>query len=296
MSVDTNTNTYTFVSSHTIRCYNIEFTENDTLVIPEGANVILERTSLTIEEETVGIARITVNGSLTLEEGSAITFGDVSGSDDVSGYGILLQEKGIFTQTGGDITIGSVTNSGDGGAAIGLYVNGGTITQEKGSDITISSVTNSGDGIAVGVFVNGDTFTQEEGSDITIGSVTNSGDGDAAVGLYVNGGTFTQEEGSDITISSVTNSGGDGATTYGVFVGDSKFNVKNLTVSGAEESGNSIGFLSKVVGGVVNSGVVRVYGTAIKYSNDETSETDPSPINNNDGADDSKYFTGKTYF
>ena len=45
MTLDTNTDTYTFVSgiSHTIdRCLNIEFAESDTLVIPEGTKVTLE--------------------------------------------------------------------------------------------------------------------------------------------------------------------------------------------------------------------------------------------------------------
>ena len=72
--------------------------------------------------------------------------------------------------------------------------------------------------------------------------------------------------------------------------------MKNLTVSNAEETGNSIGFVSYSEGGVVNSGSVRVYGTAIKYSNDGTSETDPSPINNDDSEGDNKFFTGQTYY
>ena len=80
MTVDTNTDTYTFVSgtSHTIKCYNIEFAKNDKLVIAEGANVILERT-LTIEKETNSIIRIDNNGTFTIEDGSKIIFGIITG-------------------------------------------------------------------------------------------------------------------------------------------------------------------------------------------------------------------------
>jgi len=70
--------------------------------------------------------------------------------------------------------------------------------------------------------------------------------------------------------------------------------VMNLTVSGAEETGNSIGFVSLREGGVVNnSGSVRVYGTAIKYSNDGTRETEPSPTDN---PNINTFFTGQTYY
>ena len=474
MTVNTDTDTYTFVSgtSHTIKCYNIEFSKNDTLVIPEGANVILE-SPLTIEKETNGIARITINGSLTLKEGSAITFGTIisdaigergangivvnslnglvmEGGDitidtikdginyvdkssggiainkdgsmiqkggsinietmekiafgisayqggefvqegglikintmttekdatnsvagvvayqggkiiqrqgkihgvTVRGYlsslvnvasdgssfvqekdgriqvdnvnsnaGVLVARSATFNQNGGQIAISNVTSDAE-TYAVGVYVATSAIfTQEEGQ-ITISNVTNDAETYAIGLVVSksGATFTQN-GGQITISDVT----GTDAAGVYVatSGAIFTQN-GGQITISNVTtsdaetyaigldviNSGtfnqnrgsievsdvGDNAFGVGVYSSATTFNVKNLTVSGAEKSDDSVGFLSEGKGGVVNSGRVRVYGTAIKYSKDGDSETSPSPTDNNGGAGDNKYFTGKTYF
>ena len=200
--------------------------------------------------------------------------------------GVSVYPSGTFTQNGGQITISNVTSDADinYAAGMGIYNNNATFNQ-NGGQITISNVT----GIyAIGVDVyNSATFTQN-GGQITISDVT----GIYAIGVNVTkSATFTQTEGEgSIKVSDV----GDYAT--GVFVDGSKFNVKNLTVSGAEKSDNSFGFVSYSEGSVVNSGSVRVYGTAIKYSNDETLETDPSPINNTGDADDNKYFTGKTYF
>jgi len=93
--------------------------------------------------------------------------------------------------------------------------------------------------------------------------------------VVINYARFTQTGGEgSIKVSDV----GDNA--FGVYV-TGTFNVKNLTVSGAEKSDNSVGFVSINTDGVVNSGVVRVYGTAIKYSVDGISEIIPSPPDNN---------------
>ena len=476
MSVDTDTNTYTFVSgtSHTIKCYNIEFAENDTLVIAEGANVILE-SPLTIEKETNGIDRITVNGSLTLKEGSAITFGSiisdaieergVSGIvvnslnglvmegghitidtikdginyEDKASVGILInkdgsmiqkdgsikiktmekiafgisayqggqfvqegglikintmtteidetnsvggvaayqggtiiqrqgkihgvnvrgyytrlvslgsdgsfdgssfvQEKdgliqmdnvenatgvnvnrsGTFTQNGGQITISNVTDAGGYAAGVGIYNDSAIFNQNEGQ-ITISNVTSAGGSNAIGVEVfSSATFNQNGGEIIIKNVIGNDADEMYGVILYSNstftqtkgslklqnisavkpldyglvglgifsGSTFDQDEEGSIEISDV------GDNTFGVDV-TSTFNVKNLTVSGAEETDNSVGFVSTNPGGVVNSGVVRVYGTAIKYSTDGNNETDPSPPDNNNPnftvIDEGKYY------
>jgi len=435
MSVDTNTDTYTFVSSHTIKCYNIEFSKNDTLVIAEGANVILEGT-LTIEKETVGIARITVNGSLTLKEGSAITFGTITrgasgivvnslnglvmeggditidtikdgiNKDDEASvgiaivkdgsmiqkggsikietmeklaYGIRAYQGGEFAQEGGLIKINTMTSEKDddnfvGGVvayqggriiqhqgkihgvtvrgnytslvyvdsddsfdgslfvqeedgliqvdnvenALGVSLNYSATFTQNGGQITISNVTGGGFS-AFGVIVNySATFTQN-GGQITISNITSVGID--AVGVSVNYSARFTQNGGQITISNVTGTyyaagvevydsgifnqtGGQitisdvvGDNAFGVAVYSSAtFNVKNLTVSGAEESDGSVGFVSTKEGGVVNSGSVRVYGTAIKYSKDGTSEIIPSPINNTGGAGDNTFFTGQTYY
>ena len=257
MTVDTNTDTYTFVSSHTIKCYNIEFAKNDKLLIQKGVNVTLEGT-LTIEEETVGIDRIAVNGSLTIKKEAAITFGAIT-----NGKGIVVNSNNSVTlESGSSITINSLISTGD-GEAYGLLVGGendgdsGAFTQEQGSVMTIGDIKNEGGGSAVGVIVVGvdSTFTQH--GEIIIGGVTYTGGGNGyAYGVVVLGGRFTQN--GSITINNVTNEGvisGVGsvlARALGVAVLDnSKFTqeqgsvmtINNVTNEGVDSAAWGVGVL-----------------------------------------------------
>jgi hypothetical protein len=364
MTVDTNTDTYTFVSgtSHTIKCYNIEFAKNDKLVIAEGANVILE-SPLTIEEETKGIARITINGSLTLEEGSAITFGsiifDPIGNRGASGIvvnssnslyinggeitidtingieddrpnnllfvkeegsvimndgsitinsikngaaGIVLfGDKATFTQNGGSITIDKVIieNDDDSAFSLGLIIfNGGTFNQIDGSItinklIKVSDINTDLSAICIGILIssnekNASKFNQRGGS-ITIEDLqSNFGISINLTAFVIGGGDLLsqfEQTGGSITVKNVGNQG------FGVLVGSTEkptFFVNNLTVIGNEDSESSIGLVSAREdeyedSGVVNSGIVRVYGTKFYYVDkltvDNIEETNPSPTN-----------------
>jgi hypothetical protein len=187
---------------------------------------------------------------------------------------VSVFKSAIFNQNGGQITISNVTGVSGLVACVDVY--NSAIFNQNGGEIIIKNVIGNDAEEMYGVVLDSNsTFTQTKGSLKlqNISAVKPLDKGLTGLGIFT-GSTFDQDEEGSIEVSDV------GDNTFGVYV-TGTFNVKNLIVSGAEKSDNSFGFVSDSEGGVVNSGSVRVYGTAIKYSTNGISETEPSPPNNN---------------
>jgi hypothetical protein len=179
---------YTFVANHTIPAdVEIIFGANDTLIINAGVDVILEG-KLYVIDETVGIIRITVNGTFTMQEGSEIEICGITNG----GIGILVS-RGTFTQNGGDIIITNVTSPGLGISVNPLHGVGAVFNATAGA-INIGSVLNGGQGISV---IGAGQFNQSA-TNITITNVTSSGVGI----LLADTATYTQN-GGGINITNV---------------------------------------------------------------------------------------------
>jgi hypothetical protein len=246
---------YTFVANHTILAEEeIIFGATDTLNINAGVDVILEG-KLYVIDETDGITRITVNGTLTMDEGSEIEICGIRNG----GIGIFVNTGGRFTQNGGDIRITTV--DGTGANSVGIIVTGaGAVFNAFDGTIQIGTVRNNAVGIGV---VNDGAFTQN-GTDITITNVANLGIGivvvkNSGVGSAA---TFTQTAG-NITINTVD---GTGANSVGILVtgAGAVFNANAGTGTGTIQ----IGTVTNASGiEVRNDGLFTQNGTDITITN-----------------------------
>jgi hypothetical protein len=198
MTVD-DMNVYTFrTGKHTVSiCDEVEFGSDDTLVIAAGSDVTLDG-KLTINHETNGITRITVNGTLRVESNATIDLGNITNG----GKGVVVNSENSL-YIGGILIIGNVTGSVVSSVfnSVGLKVsaNGNVTLTDEGS-ITIGNVTggaSANEGSGIGMHIKGGTFNQK-GGEIIVGDVdVGISDLFRGAGVYViDDGIFNQEDGS----------------------------------------------------------------------------------------------------
>jgi hypothetical protein len=244
---------YTFVANHTIPAdVEIIFGANDTLIINAGVDVILEG-KLYVIDETVGIIRITVNGTFTMQEGSEIEICGITNG----GIGILVS-RGTFTQNGGDIIITNVTSPGLGISVNPLHGVGAVFNATAGA-INIGSVLNGG----LGIYVIGAGQFNQSATNITITNVTSSGVGI----LLADTATYTQN-GGGINITNV-----DGAGSNGIQV-NSQFNA----TAGAINVGSVLNGAQGI--NVINAGQFNQSATNINITNVDGGGSDGIRVNN----------------
>ncbi|MGI9554976.1 MAG: hypothetical protein ACR2M6_03290 [Vampirovibrionia bacterium] len=237
---------YTFVADHPIPAEDeIIFGATDRLIINADVVVTLEG-KLYVIDETDGITRITVNGRLTMDEGSEIEICGITNS----GIGISVNTGGEFTQNGGDIRITTVVGTGDPFTHGILVAGAGAVFNANGGTIQIGTVTT-----ASGIDVRDDGLFTQNGTDITITNVANSGIGivvfNTGAGLTA---TYTQTTG-NITFEQLTN-----FATAIEMISDSTFtkaNVPTISIINLPAGGGTSGM---VVTGTIDRSVVTNLG------------------------------------
>ena len=272
---------------------------SNSLYINGGEITIDTINGIGIEDDTPNnLLFVKEEGSVIMNDGS-ITINSIK--NGAAGI-VLFGDKATFTQNGGSITIDKVIIENDDYSALsfGLCIfSGGTFNQIDGS-ITINKLMKLTDintdlqPICIGILIlstekNASKFNQRGGS-ITIEDLQSNFGISINVSVFGSGGggdllSQFEQTGGSITVKNVGNLG------FGVLVGSTEkptFFVNNLTVIGNEDSESSIGLASGREGeyedaGVVNSGIVRVYGTKFYYvdkiTEDNIEETNPSPTN-----------------
>ena len=252
---------YTFVDNHTIPAdVEIIFGATDTLTINADVDVILEG-KLYVIDETDGITRITVEGTLTMGDGSEI---EICGIITNAGVGISVNTGGEFTQNaGGDIRITTV----DDGNSVGILVKGdGAVFNATGGTILIDTVTTGAIGIGV---VDDGVFTQN-GTDISITNVINSGSGilvdTTAPGFTA---TYTQTTGNITFGQLTTNATAIRMSSDSTFT---KANVPTISITNLSAGGGTSGM---VVTGTITGSVVTNLGPngSINMTNSDTPYT-----------------------
>ena len=228
------------------------------LVVPAGTDVTLDlngfildrRLSVTSETTQTNGNVITVNGTLTVEDGSREQSGMITGGFNSGDGGGVYVREGTFTLSGGTI---SGNQAEDGG---GVYAWENSIFTMSGGTIYDNVADKDGGGVYAGV---GCAFTMDKGT--ISGNTANWSGG----GVELNQGTFKMNDGS-ITgniARSTTNSEGDGG---GVDVYNGCFEMTG-------------GKISKNQAGVSGCGVRVAYsddsGEGFTMSGGEISENTP---------------------
>ncbi len=221
------------------------------ITVPEDANILLDLNGHTINRALASETAIETGsviyvngGSLTVTDSA--TNGTITGGNTTSrGGGILVEESGSLTISGGSVSDNTALNGG------GIAINGGSLTI-SGGKISNNNATGAAGGVLVnpnstgtmtggiisgntaelncgGLYVTQSSFTMSGG---TIGGTTaddaNSGQRGGGVFVYENA-TFTMTGGT-ITGNNATSGAGNGGGVY-VFTG-ATFTMSNGTISG----------------------------------------------------------------
>ncbi len=142
---------------------------NGRILVPEGANIILDLNGHTVDRglngktavENGGV--ISVAGTLEITDGSSSNGVITGGNTTVNGGGIYVDGGGMLTLSSGKIT-GNISNYGG-----GVYVSGGTFNMLGGT------VSNSYGIYGGGIYIDSNSTFNMSGGDITGNSVEGGG-------------------------------------------------------------------------------------------------------------------------
>ncbi len=257
----------------------------ESVTIASGQNITLDLNGHTLNGG--GSTVITVEGTLTLKDGSSAGTGTVTGASATHG-GVIVQNGGNFTLDSGTISGNSASGSG-----AGVYVESATFTMTGGT-ISDNTATRYGGGVNVtvadseganstftmtGGTISGNTASQMYGGGVFVETKSGSGEStfhmsggtiggtDASSGNNASYGAGVAVKGATVNLSgsalitnntaSTTTSGGGGGNMY-LYDSTAKLNMTGGTISyGSAYSGGGIN---------VAAGTVNMSGGTIDYS------------------------------
>ncbi|WP_066459786.1 InlB B-repeat-containing protein [Anaerotruncus rubiinfantis] len=178
------------------------------ITIASGATLTLAGSgtnTLTIDGENTYGQLVYVEGTLVMEDGSAVTRGFYDTSSDICyGGGIYVAEDGSFVMNGGEVSNSSAEQGG------GVAVRNGIFKMSGGKIIDNNNPRNNEKG--GGVYVDGEKGSlQLSGNALIQGNTANDGDGPvgAGGGVYICDGAAFEMTGGTITKNKVENGSGD---------------------------------------------------------------------------------------
>ena len=172
--------------------------------------------NITLQRSTSGGTLVSVDGTLVMNAGSAITRGGVS-----------VNNNATFTMSGGTIS----------GNTVSYISSGSSVPSASGGGVNVSG----GTFIMSGGTISGNT------SSSSLSSSSSNGYSYSGGGVYVASGTFTMSGGK--ISGNTSSSSSSGTTSSGSYSGGGVYNAGTFTMSGGEISGNTSFSSSSTVSG-----------------------------------------------